>query len=127
MTAASIPMTSPAHKGGVLIFIALVMLAAIGTAVGMTYTHGDTKHGSDAQKTRQCLDNNGALQSWYNSNTNRCAYVALLAGTEEEGRFGIQVVNQADEEEVTAFAKNKMTRLDQVVQYLKNAGYLPQE
>ena len=87
--------------------------------------HAVIKHGFSAVDVRQCLDKKGALQIWVNPETGRRANLCKL----DNQTFGLQIVQQRDGiwREVTSFIKDKMTRIDQVMQYLRNCGYRPLE
>ena len=83
--------------------------------------HADEKHGSEAQEVRDCIDNIGPLHSFFNPNTGRFADVCLISNY----RFGIKITEETGEE-VTAFIKNKMTTIKQVLRYIENCGYTNQ-
>ena len=85
--------------------------------------HAVEKHGEDAILVRTCLNDKGASYRFYNPDTNRIALICIIDGNENRGTFGIQIVDNLDEE-VTSFIKNKLNRIDQVFQYLKNCNYV---
>ena len=97
------------------------VLAASPILVDYAQSHGEVKHGSHAEQIRDCIQRNGFLQEWYNPLTNRRARVCQLKPT----LFGLQIVQERGGvwQEVTSFLKSKLTRLEQVEQYLRNTGY----
>lgn len=103
-----------------LVFImAMAFQAVLGPAlvqVGVGISHANLKHGGEANIARQCSDGRGGYL-FHNPNTDRFGMVCQL----DEG-FGV-VITDAAGREVTAFLKNKMSRFEQVLQYMKNQGY----
>lgn len=89
-------------------------------------THPLEKHGEEAIAVEECIQNNGKLLSWVNTTTGRIANLCQIPDGKYAGKYGLQILEEADESWVTSFVKNKMTKLDQVLQYLINAGYFPQ-
>lgn len=77
--------------------------------------HAVAKHGQDAVLVRQCMENKGPMQMWVMPD-GRVENICRL----DDGRIGIMVTDGFHE--VTSFIKNKMTRLSQVEQYLRNLG-----
>ena len=97
-----------------------ILLLAI-LAMAVVYgSHAVIKHGIEAEQVRECINKGGGIQLWKNSDTGRQAEVCLLP----DGKFGVQVTRF--KKEVTSFIKNKMTRIEQVENYLKNSGYKKQ-
>ena len=91
--------------------------------VSYAQSHGIEKHQDSAVSVRQCMDKNGPLQTWFNPTTNRIAYICQVA----PNVFGVQIVEQGTDgvmKEITAFVKNKMTRIEQVMKSMENAGYV---
>jgi len=91
-----------------------------GTSLEMDITsssthHASYKHGIEASMARECSGR--PEMKFYNPVTKRTAYMCIV-----EGYFGFHILN-ADGDEVTAFLKNKMHKVDQVIQYMRNAGY----
>jgi hypothetical protein len=95
-------------------------LLAATQAIDLSISHGVDRHGGSAVIVRNCLDNKGALQVWHNPTTNRTARICVL----DDGKFGVQILTYKLQE-VTSFIKDKMSRIEQVENYLRNAGYLP--
>jgi hypothetical protein len=86
--------------------------------------HADTRHACTASTIRERLERYGALSTWENCATGRRARVCQVA----RETFGIQIIMRdvrGDWVEITAFTKSKMTRIEQVNQYLRNGGYTP--
>jgi len=75
------------------------------------------------EQLRNCLSDQGAMQIWQNPDTGRYAFVCKI----QPNLFGIQIaIPDADGvwQEITAFIKRKMSRIEQVEKYLENAGYV---
>jgi len=93
-------------------------------AVDVSTSHGHKKHRSSSLSIRQRIDQDGALLVWANPVNGRHARVCRM----EAGIFGIQIIQLSvtgNWQEVTCFTKSKMTRIEQIKQYLKNTGYAP--
>jgi hypothetical protein len=110
----------------IVIALALLLIPIAASAVEtMTYerSHAVEKHGlSTAESIRNCINKNGPMQTWQNPANGRQALVCEIS----PGKFGIQVRQSKDGsawEEITAFVKEKFTRISQVEQYLRNTGY----
>jgi putative hemolysin len=107
-----------------LVLCALAVLALQGLgSIDLSFSHGEAKHGTAALTVRQCIDQNGPMQTWQNAQTGRRALLCQMP----DGKYGIQIVqfNGKAWQEITTFIKDKMSNLGQVVQYLKNVGYEP--
>lgn len=100
----------------------LIFITAIALAVGYAISHAVERHPGDAEQVRNCLNDKGTLQVWMNPETGRVANVCQIDPT----LFGIQIIQKAQDgwDELTAFVKHKMSRCDQVMQYLRNTGYI---
>ena len=100
-----------------LIWIILFMI------VGLMVSHAVIRHPKDAESVRNCISNGGTVEKWHNPETGRVAIVCQL----EPKLFGVQIIANIDNtwQEITAFIKNKLTRIEQVHRYLKNTGYQP--
>ena len=84
-------------------------------------SHAVEKHGSDAVAVRSCIENKGVHSLWFEPKENNYVQVCQL----DNGVWGMRVCKTKAckiEDEVTAFIKNKMSRLDQVFNYLSNHG-----
>ena len=87
----------------------------------LTYSaHAVERHGNDAWEVRRCLENNDPLQVWTSMKDSRVFNVCKLP----DGRFGIQICDGT--KECTSFiyraSKGLKVKLEQVENYLKNAG-----
>lgn len=105
----------------VVVISVIFVLTASPPVVDLARSHAELRHGTQAEQVRECIQRKGILQEWYNPLTNRYARVCQLKPT----LFGLQIVQQRGGvwQEVTSFLKSKLTRLDQVEQYLRNTGY----
>ena len=103
-----------------LALIACAYLAVASAKPVQVYTHAEAKHGQDAVAVRDCLYDKGAF-AVYQKSDGRIIRLCEV----EEGKFGLQVL-EPDENgtlhEITAYIKNKMTHIEQVLNYLKNCG-----
>jgi hypothetical protein len=118
---ASMPYPARSGVGKVLFFLAA--LALLAGAVALTspgMAHAVERHGDDAFTVSHCLNEHGAMQTWLNKDTGRHAEVCQV-GPE---KFGIRISVNELKDTITQFIKNKMTRIDQVEQYLMNRGYV---
>ena len=103
----------------------LTLLCGITIAIiaGIDYanSHGPERHPGDAEQVRECLNKNGVLQLWANPTTGRRAQICQIGPT----LFGVQIIQKAGDkwDELTAFLKPKMSRIEQVMQYMRNTGY----
>lgn len=125
MIAQRSPSVSPALMLCIALLFALAVYAVfIAINPAEPTEHGVIKHGAAALTVRECLNKNGALQIWIREVDKRRAYICEI----KPGRFGVQIVAQDTAGkwwEVSVFAKEKMTRLAQVMKYLTNSGYTP--
>ena len=96
-----------------VVFLCFVIVVLAAVVYG---AHAVDRHGAEAVAVRNCLSQNGPMMTLYRGDGHR-ALVCNLGG-----RFGVEVLDKNDNE-VTSFIKNKMNRLNQVIQYLENAGY----
>jgi len=109
-----------------LVLVLAIMLAVAAPAFGqvLASAHAQEKHGRTAvEQVRNCLSDKGAMQIWQNPDTGRYAFVCKI----QPNLFGIQIaIPDADGvwQEITAFIKRKMSRIEQVEKYLENAGYV---
>jgi putative hemolysin len=93
----------------------LVVLFAV-----ITYgAHAVTKHGTDADAVRECMENDGPMQVWVKPD-GRVMNICKLP----DGRFGVMVTDGT--REITSFiyraGKGCKTILAQVENYLRNMG-----
>lgn len=87
----------------------------------ITLSHAFERHGEDALTVQSCLASKGALQRWYNPTTKRIALICQV----EEDLYGLEILDEAGNE-ITAFLKNQLRRVEQVIRYMYNRGYIPQ-
>jgi hypothetical protein len=92
-----------------------------GAVVGLTYSHGTTRHGNDAATVRQCLNDNGHLQLWANDDMDHRARVCEVS----PGVFGLQIVKliAGKWEEITAYIPRQAVGLEGIGKYLAEIGY----
>lgn len=113
--------------GGRVLVVLVVLMVVYAVAAGLAFApvkpgqHAVLKHNSDALAVRDCLQQNGALGVWQKAD----GRIIRLCEV-EDGVFGLQVL-EPDERgtlhEITAYIKNKMTRIEQVIRYLEqNCG-----
>lgn len=92
----------------------LIVFGIIGIIVAINYcNHAIARHGEDAILVRKCMAEKGPIQVWQKPD-GRVVNVCEV----ESGVFGLMITDGIHE--VTSFIKEKMTRLEQVEQYLKN-------
>ena len=102
------------HRPFPWLALGILLLAMLAVAWG---THAVLKHGDSALTARECLEQKGPVATLNNPVTHRTASVCEV----DEGKYAV-VVTEGDHE-ITSFIKDKMRRLEQVIRYLKNAGY----
>lgn len=103
----------------VLIFVAIA-LALAGLVYITVNAHALDKHGSDViSEASQCFEHNSPTLTMSRSLDKRNASVCF-DGT----HFHVYITTQ-EGNPVTLFTKEKMKTIQQVVQYLCNAGYIP--
>lgn len=87
-------------------------------AVDLSISHAEERHGEAALVARQCYERNSTR--FYNPMTGRSALVCKT----DSGKFGVIILDDMGRE-VTAFLKDKCRRWEQIVRYMRNAGYEP--
>jgi hypothetical protein len=92
-----------------------LLLAALLLAV-LYGSHAIDRHGAEADMVRECVERGGTIQRWAYHDNSRIISVCQL----DDGRFGLMITERL--REVTSYVKNRMTRLEQVEQYLINRG-----
>ena len=103
-----------------LVFIVVIAFATLDT----TNSHAVTKHGTDGAIVRNCISNGGTLEVFPHA-TNPDKELWLCEP--EPGVFGCQIRISnigGGQDEVTCFIKNKMRKLEDVLRYIKNSGYI---
>lgn len=91
--------------------------------IAMDYSHAAPRHGIAATAADQCFQDHGVYETWSNPKTGRQVNICHVP----DGKWFVQIIEQINGrwEEVTKFAKDKMTSYEQVAQYLRNSGYVP--
>jgi hypothetical protein len=115
----------PAFSPFKLLFVLLVTVTFVilgMLAVAAPSYHAVLRHGESAYTVKQCLDQRGPLLDWVNASTGRHAQVCEVS----PGKYGVDIT-ESNGDSVTSILKDKMSNLNQVLQYLKNTGYLPPE
>jgi len=106
----------------VIAIAAIILLAVLPITVDLSLSHAAERHSiSGVEAIRKCLKDNGPMQIWINPDTGRRAFVCKLPS----GQFGIQIIQKVGGEwkEITAFVKDKVSNIGQVMRYLTNTGY----
>lgn len=81
--------------------------------------HAIERHGETAIKAASCIEDPNS-HIFFNEQTNRKGYACMI-----DGRWAVAITENG--RKVTAFFKEKLKRLDQVIRYMENTGYnLPQ-
>lgn len=100
-----------------LALVAASVLLALLPSLEPWVAHVAEKRGSaNVDRTRACRDD-GSARTFYNPVTGRTGKVCLIDGT------WFVVILDAGGRIITGFPKEKMANFEQVVQYMKNAGY----
>jgi hypothetical protein len=95
-----------------------IVAASILALLIVTNAHAFERHGASVYTASSCFDNNPSFRM-YNPTTQRNADVCF-----DGSKFHIHITTK-NGDAVTTFTKDKMSKVDQVVRYLTNAGYLP--
>jgi hypothetical protein len=93
----------------------LILLAII-IALAVVSMHALAKHGEAAITASQCADRPELRM--FNPENGRIAFICMTS----VGKWGVWIVESTGKE-VTSFLKEKMKSLEQVIRYMKNAGY----
>lgn len=93
----------------------ILFVMAFMIALAVLSAHAIAKHGSDALVAAQCRDN--PTLRMVNMETGRIAHICAT-----ERGWGIYILAK-DGQNVTAFIKEKMSCIEQVIKYLQNRGY----
>lgn len=92
-----------------------ILVVSILIAMAAVSVHAIAKHGQAALVASQCAD--FPEFRMINPLTGRIASICLT----DEG-WGV-AITESDGQAVTSFIKEKAKRIEQVIQYLRNAGY----
>ena len=101
--------------GMAIFYVVTPLLENLSYGASTSTYHATQKHGLDASMAREC--SNRPELKFYNDHTRRTAYMCVV-----NGFFGVHILDE-NGNEVTAFLKNKMKSVDQVINYMKNSGY----
>ena len=85
--------------------------------------HADEKHPLESRIVRDCIAKNGVHSIWKQAN-GRILQLCQVSDTQ----WGVRICETGlctEDDEVTAFLKDKMTRFEQVAKYLENKGCKP--
>jgi len=92
------------------------MLAQIAVDAGVS-AHAAVRHGMDASLAQVCKGDGQQVFRFYNAASHRSGRVCLV-----DGVWAVVILDEAGRE-VTSFVKNKMKTFQQVLKYMRNAGY----
>lgn len=109
-----------------ILLFCLIVWIAIGSKANLDKTHGDLRHGADAQIVRENCDNNNVVCQCLNLDTkNTAVCVELKNPKDEQGRkYGIQIIDE-EGNEITAFIKDTLKWFNELKNYLRATGYRP--
>lgn len=102
------------------LLLPLILVLMVGAAtIGLAYSHGTVKHGTEADQVRQCLNDHGHMQLWSHDDWEHKARVCEV----EPGVFGVQIVKliAGKWEEITAYIPRQAT--GGIAKYLEEIGY----
>lgn len=86
-------------------------------AVDYSKSHGPLKHGALSIEVQKCLEKPGGTISVWKKD-GKILKVCQLPNR----LYGVQVIIENTDEELTSFCKEKMKTLEQVYKYLRNGG-----
>jgi hypothetical protein len=96
------------------LFCLLMLFALAGGIVMFSLAHAMERHGDDAV----AVCNQPPIMQLINPTTDRQAHICSMP----DGKFGVKIVAK-DGDTITAFVKEKMRTVEDVVRYLNNRGY----
>jgi putative hemolysin len=107
---------------GIFKFMAIVMfvgavLLTVAYVSAMPNAHAVARHGNEATQAHTCINNGGTVQGTMKRESD--GHIATICMM---GKFYIYIEDSCGNE-VTSMCKNKMSKLDQVINYLTNRGY----
>lgn len=79
--------------------------------------HAVERHGTAALSAQECKSSTN-MKIFHNAATNRSGIVCLMA----DGHWGVVITDEVGRE-ITSFVKEKMKTFEQVLKYMRNAGY----
>jgi hypothetical protein len=93
--------------------LCIILVAIVGVSL-FSLAHAMERHGNDAIT----VCNQPPIMQMTNLQTGRNAHICSMP----DGKFGVKIVTK-DGDTITAFVKEKMRTLEDVVRYLTNRGY----
>jgi len=106
--------TLTATNRGFLTLCSIILLAIIIAMVAVSM-HALARHGTDAIVASQCADYPQVRME--NPANGRIAFICMT-----ERGWGVSILTK-NGDPVTSFVKEKMRTIEQVIRYLRNAGY----
>ena len=88
-------------------------------------SHAIEKHGSKAELVRTCIDRGDNVLGVFKHSDDGEKELCLVRIADELYGIQIRVTKEGGRvEEITAFIKEKLTKLEQVKNYIRNSGYI---
>lgn len=87
------------------------------------YSHADAKHDVEAEIVHKCINEKGAYMTFQVEPKKR--YIRACIIDEEVGLIGFQIVDIVDNiaKEKTAYIKDKIRNIKQLLNYMERNGY----
>jgi hypothetical protein len=106
------------HMGTTI--IVLVFAAVLLATIGLSISHAEARHGSDALTVRNCLENNGPDLIFDNPTRGTKMVVCYL----DDNHYGIQIIRKVNGkwEEVTAFIRRNAKSWDDLLDWAEGTG-----
>jgi hypothetical protein len=104
-----------------VLLMLIIFLVVFFGQIAIEYSpHAEARHGEDAIAVRRCMDERGPVAHLINLSNGRHYFVCQL----DEKTFGVQIMVKSGMKwrEISAYTKNKLHTLDQVIRYLNNGG-----
>lgn len=120
MTAITMSQTAHLRTPSPLPWLVAGLLLAVGAVVGTALSHATERHGTDAQSVRDCIEQQGYMQVWWNADNEHRIEVCQV----DEHTWGLRVLKRISGkwQEITAFVRHQATTIEEVDQYLTNSG-----
>jgi hypothetical protein len=110
-----------------VVLLAGLLLAASLAGVQYQMSHAEARHGNAGAVIRNCLQNNGTYQLWYDPTSGNFAQVCNMEDVHEADSrtWGFQIVRQVKGvfQEVTSFVCRDAT-CAKIENYMLNRGYM---
>lgn len=112
------------EKSLLLAFLALALALMSSIVVRLVpalppVSHAESRHGAVvASITTQCLGGDRPTMKFYNPTTKRTGTACRM----DDGKLAL-VITAENGDPVTAFVKEKMKSAEQLIRYMRNAGY----